>query len=103
VAGLSLIAALQALEAVLQEEAKAPMTEGLAARKEAALLALQAKITQGLSAEDAASHEVAASLRSILIANSFSLKWIGFRAQLSRIGQPKAPVATPRPRLDLVH
>jgi hypothetical protein len=103
VTGTALIAALQTLEGVLQEEAKAPMTEGLAARKEAALAALQAQLSKGLSMDDEGSEALAVRLRALLIANSFSLKWTGFRAQLARLCQPKAPVVPPRPRLDLVH
>jgi hypothetical protein len=100
---MALIAALQALESVLQEEAKAPVTAGLAARKEAALAALEAQLAAGLSVDGEEARAVATRLRALLIANSFSLKWIGLRAQLARIGQPKAAATPTRPRLDLVH
>jgi hypothetical protein len=100
---LALLTALQALEAVLQEEAHAGMTEALAARKDAAVATLQSLLAQGfvLGAGDA--DAVGHSLQSLLAANRFSLKWSGLQAQLAQLGLPKPAASATRPRVDLVH
>jgi hypothetical protein len=104
VTGQALLAALQSLEQVLQEEAKASMGDALAARKDAAITSLQALMAQGLELEAGDADAVGARLQALLAANRYSLKWSGLRAQLAQLGLPKAPVQPPtRPRLDLVH
>ena len=99
-----MLAALQGLEMVLQEEAKGNMDEALLARKDAAVGRVQALLAAGMHLEARELEAVAQSLQSLMAANRFGLKWNGLRAQLAQLGQPKAPApATNRPRLDLVH
>jgi hypothetical protein len=98
------MAALQSLEEVLQEEAHSDMSEGLAARKDAAIASVQALLTQGLALNAGDADAVAGQLQSLLAANRFSLKWSSLRTQLAQLGQPKTPAAAAiRSRLDLVH
>jgi hypothetical protein len=97
----NLASALAEMEGILLAEAQGPVSEALAASKEAALARLQAALASGLSAEALQPH--AARLKAVMAANRFSLKWTGMNARLRQIGQPKETPAPARVRLDLVH
>jgi hypothetical protein len=97
-------AALASCEALLRQERNG-VDEALTAAKEAAVDRL-AELMSGPQALDGADAALVERLRSVMVANRFSLRSNGLRAQLARLSQPpakpKAPAQPAPPRIDLV-
>lgn len=102
--GKALAEALDRCEALLAAEKAGPLSEALLAEKEAAVTGLEGLLGSLQDLNDAEVEALAPRLTAVLAANRFSLKWNGLRAQLAKIGQPKAPAPAPsRNRVDITH